>query len=224
MAAHLSPREREYATLVEQLQALEQDIEAARDDARRAESGGVALGLAHDREPPPPPHGEELTLPDGAHIVVRPIEPGDVKELAAGFKRLGALSRYRRFRAPVDELPWERLVAMTAVDHRSEEALVAFDAVGGRGVGMAHYVRVAGEPGRAEFDCVVLDAWQHRGVGTALGERLARRAVVAGIRDLTAHILLGNEGARRLVGRIGEDVSERRDGGVLEVTARLKPR
>jgi hypothetical protein len=48
--------------------------------------------------------GERVALADGAQIVIRPVEPGDVRDLAAGFDRLGALSRFRLLGARVDDL------------------------------------------------------------------------------------------------------------------------
>ena len=102
--------EREFATLEAQLRALESDIRR-RCAARRA--GRPRLGasglLAHHHDGPPRPHGEHVRLPDGAEIVIRPIEPEDAAQLKAGFEHLGAVSRYRRFLAPVDHLSPKQL-------------------------------------------------------------------------------------------------------------------
>ena len=53
---------------------------------------------------------------------------------------------------------------------------MAIDAATGEGVGVARYVRVPDDHARAEVACTVVDPWQHRGVGSALAERLATRA------------------------------------------------
>jgi RimJ/RimL family protein N-acetyltransferase len=216
---HPSSREREYAVLVAELHALEQDIQAARATATRAASGKSADGhLAAGRVP----RGEHVRLADGAEIVVRPIEPGDLPALDLGFHRLGALSRLRRFREPLDRLSRAQLTYLTQVDHDSHEAFVAFDAARGELIGVARYVREPQEPTRAEIAFAVVDTWQDRGVGRVLVERLAGRARAAGIDRFNAVMLVGNDAARRLLAHVADEVSARRDGGIVEVTARLR--
>jgi GNAT superfamily N-acetyltransferase len=221
MPGQLSSGEREFATLVAQLRALEDEIGAARHASQHA-----LAGRGSDRHVPreagPALRGERVTLSDGSQIVIRPIEPEDISDLAAGFARLGALSRFRRFRERVDRLSRQQLVELTHVDHKSHEALVALDALTGDGVGVARYIRAADDPTRAEVACTVLDSWQHRGVGSALAERLARRARAAGIERCTALLLLGNEPARRLLAHVAEEIGEQREGGVVDVTAQAR--
>src|SRR5215213_1870889 len=129
MRSYLSLDERrEYLTLVAELRALEQDIEHARATARRA-TAGFGLDLRVHSEPPHAVmHGEHVRLPDGGEIVVRPIEPGDAHDLAIGLEHLSALSRFRRFRMPINHLSVAQLRELTDVDHESHEAIVAFDA------------------------------------------------------------------------------------------------
>jgi GNAT superfamily N-acetyltransferase len=218
MSDQLSSGERELATLAAALRALEEDIGAARQAARRASAGrGV--------DPPTPARsttGEFVTLADGARIFIRPIEPSDSADLAAAFRRLGALSRFRVFGEEVDRLTPGQLFELTRVDHESRETLVALDAATGEGVGLARYVRVPDDPARAEVRCTVMDGWQHRGVGSALVERLAARARAAGIERCTALILLGNEPARRLLAHVAEETNERRDGAIVDITAKAR--
>ena len=214
MTGQLSSGEREFATLVAQLRALEDDIGAARSAARRA--------TADRPEPAADVHGELTTLADGAQIVIRPIEPGDARALAKGFERLGALSRFRLFRERVDRLTEERIAELTRVDHTSRETLVAIAAATGEGVGLARYTRLPDDPTRADVSCTVIDGWQHRGVGTALVEHLAARARAAGIERCTALILLGNEPARRLLAHVADELSEQRDGATLDITAEAR--
>jgi GNAT superfamily N-acetyltransferase len=200
MSGQLSSGEREFATLVAQLQALEEDIAAARHPPTPP---------ARPREPAGNLSGERVTLADGAQIVVRPIEPEDMRDIAAGFRRLGALSRFRLFGERVDHLAPELLDELTHVD-ASHAALVALDAATGEGIGVASYVRAPDDPTRAEAACTVIDGWQHRGVGTVLSDRLAVRARAAGIERCTALVVLGNEPARRLLAHVAGERGERR--------------
>jgi RimJ/RimL family protein N-acetyltransferase len=219
MRSYLSlDEQREYLTLVAELRALEEDIESARATARRATTGfGLDL-RAHPEPPHAVMHGEHVRLADGGEIVVRPIEPGDAHDLAVGIRHLSALSRFRSFRAPIDHLSPAQLSELTNVDHESHEAMVAFDAATGEGIGVARYVRTPDDPAQAEFTCAVLDEWQRRGVGTALVERLATRARAVGIERFTALTVVGNEPARRLVAHVADVISEHRAGGTVAIS------
>lgn len=221
MRSYLSDDERrEYLVLEAELGALEEDIESARDAARRAARvDGLDLSV-HAEPPRARVGGERVTLADEREIILRPIEPRDAHDLALGLRRLGALSRFRRFRRPVERLSPAELDELTDVDHTSHEALVAFDAATGDGIGVARYARAPQDPGQAEFTCVVLDRWQRRGVGTALAERLAERARAAGIERFRALTVVGNEPAQRLMAHITDSISERRTGGITEMSGR----
>ena len=155
-------------------------------------------------------------------ILIRQVEPEDAAQLKIGFEHLGAVSRYRRFLAPVDDLSPRQLSYLTQVDHVSHEAIAALDAVTGAGIGIARYVRDPDDPHQAEVAIVVADAWQGRGVGTALMERLAARARAAGVERITARMLVGNNAARALIGRAAEIVSETRAAGTTSLTAQLR--
>lgn len=207
--------------LAGELDALGKDIAAARGAARRATSGGIDLHAHH--EPHPPPHGEPVRLIDGSTILVRRVEPGDQHELQLGFRHLGALSRYERFRGPTDDLTPRQLAYFTEVDHDAHEAFVAVDARTGEGVGVARYIRDRDDPQQAELACTVLDAWQRRGVGSVLVERLAERARASGIERFRAVLIVSNTRARRLLAHVADEIEESRYGGIVEITARLRP-
>jgi RimJ/RimL family protein N-acetyltransferase len=214
--------ERELATLEAQLGALDRDIHAADAIARRA-AAGPGLGLvAHRDQASPRLHGERVGLRDGAQIVIRQVEPDDAAHLKAGFERLGAVSRYRRFLAPIDNLSPGQLSYLTHVDHTSHEAIAALDAVTADGIGIARYVRDADDERQAEVAIVVADAWQGRGVGTILFQRLAARARAAGVERITARMIVGNDAARRVIAHAADTLSEDRDPGTILLTARLR--
>jgi GNAT superfamily N-acetyltransferase len=181
------PPERACTVMAAELRALGQDIAACRAHARRVAAGGL------DRRSP--------SAPDTAgsrQIVVRPIEPGDARELARVFGRLSALSRFRRFLAPLERLSQGQLEYLTCVDHVDHEALIALDAATGAGVGVARYVRDPAQPRRGDFATEVADAWQGRGIGALLVSRLAEHAAGNGIEVLEGRTVAANRAARRL--------------------------
>jgi GNAT superfamily N-acetyltransferase len=148
-----------------------------------------------------------VRLRDGATICIRPIEPDDRAELAAGFRRLSPESRFRRFLSPIAELSERDLDYFTQIDHHDHEALAAFDTETDAGVAVARYVRTG--PDRAEPAVAVADDWQGRGVGSALLDALAERAYESGIRCFEATVLATNSQALALLHGLGETTSTR---------------
>jgi GNAT superfamily N-acetyltransferase len=154
-----------------------------------------------------------VRLADGAQLTIRPVRPDDSPLLADAFAQLSDESRYRRFFTPLRELGAEQLAYLTELDHHDHEALLALDEPDRACVGVARFVRVA--PAVAEPAVVVADRWQHRGLGTALLERLADRARAEGITRFSAIVLAQNRDAIRLLERLG-DATRENDGAVLQ--------
>jgi len=206
-----------------ELTALARDIHFARRAAQRV-AGAPPLEIPpmHRHRDSPLRHGERIRLRDGAEIIVRAIEPDDAERLRVGFQQLSAVSRYRRFLGPIDELTREQLSYLTRVDHVSHEAIAAIDPTTAEAIGIARYVRDPDDERQADVAVVTADRWQNRGVATALIERLVTRARAAGIDTATARMLAGDEAALRLVARFTDAAAERRDAGTISVTAQLK--
>ena len=129
--------------------------------------------------------GTQVVLRDGSPAVIRQVH-SDAPLLADGFTRLSAASRWMRFLRPEDELSPAELRYCTKVDHHDHEALGALDDRTGRRVGIARYVRHAGDSQTAEIAVTVVSAWQGRGLGTELLTRLADCAHAEGVRRFTA--------------------------------------
>lgn len=213
--------ERELKGLAGELGALDEDIATLRAAAHQLDQVGLGLHRHHE-SPAPPMHGERVVLCDATQILIRPIEPDHHLPLEAGLEHLSAVSRYRRLRAPVQHYSAGELKWLTEVDHDRHEALVALDPSAASIVGVVRYVCDLDDQTHAHVTYVVADAWQGRGVGTALIERLAKRASAARVERWTALMLVGDERARRLLARVADETEEHRDSGTLEVTVRLK--
>jgi RimJ/RimL family protein N-acetyltransferase len=136
--------------------------------------------------------GRPVVLRDGSTVLIRRVQSADVPLLADGFARLSARSRQLRFPGPKQELSPAELRYFTDVDHHDHEALGALDHADGRGVGIARYVRDAGDPQAAEIAVTIIDDWQSRGLGTELVAQLSDRARAAGIRRFTALVAADN--------------------------------
>lgn len=138
------------------------------------------------------PESRPVVLRDGSAVLIRQVRSADAPLLADGFARLSAASRQMRFLGVKKELSAAELRYLTDVNHHDHEALVALDRAGGQGVGIARYIRDAGDRQAAEIAVTIVDDWHRRGLGTELLARLSDRARSEGIRRFTALADAGN--------------------------------
>jgi EmrB/QacA subfamily drug resistance transporter len=182
-------------------------------------------GLATGRRPTHAPAAVTagtVALRDGSEVVIRPVRSADAPLLADGFARLGPESRRLRFLRRKDELTPAELRYFTDIDHHDHEALGALDQTDGRGVGVARYVRDAGDRHSAEIAVTVVDDWQGRGLGTELLAQLSGRARAAGIRRFTALVSADNAAMAALLRSASADPVHR-EYGTVEYEIPLAP-
>ena len=172
--------------------------------------------------PRPTVTGGPITLRDGSKVWIRQVQPADAPLLADGFTRLSSHSRRMRFLARKDQLSAAELRYFTDVDHHDHEALGAVDYSSGRGVGVARYIRDAGDPHAAEIAVTIVDDWQGRGVGTELLTRLSDRARSEGIHRFTALVADDNLAMAALLRKASANVAGR-DPGTVDYQITLTP-
>jgi len=169
--------------------------------------------------PWPAEKGRFVALRDGSKVLIRQIQPADAPLLADGFARLSDKSRRMRFLARKDQLSAAELRYFTDVDHHDHEALGALDQAGGRGVGVARYIRDAEDPHAAEIAVTIVDEWQGRGLGAELLARLSDRARSEGICRFTALVADDNVAMAGLLRNMGASLTGRSPGAVdYEIT------
>ena len=161
---------------------------------------------------------QAVTLRSGDIVRIRQVRPDDAQALARAYENLGEQSRYRRFFTVMPELPEDTLKAAVEVDHLNHEALVAVP-LSGEIVGECRFIRLTDQPDTAEIGVTVVDAWQGRGLGSALLACLSDRALRAGIEYFTAEVLAENRTMLALLPGLGQVETESR-GPV--VTARVE--
>jgi len=135
-----------------------------------------------------------------AIAAIRSVRPADLTALSGFFEDLSVESRYLRFFAPVR--PTSGLLHMLSGGPANVHAVVAV--VDGVIVGhaMAADQTEPADPCGArvtDVGVVVADAWQRRGVGTALMRALIARAQARGVTSLAMDVLPGN---RRVIAMI----------------------
>jgi RimJ/RimL family protein N-acetyltransferase len=156
-------------------------------------------------------------LSDGSVVEIRPVTRTDRELLEDGFARLGPTSRYQRFLSPVKRLSPRDLTYLTDVDHHDHEGLVAVEPDHGRLVGVARFVRSEPASDIAEVGIAVIDAWQQRGVGTALLHHLANRAHEEGVTRFSAYVLPDNRRVMEVLSGLGDVRVVGHEPGALEL-------
>ncbi len=166
--------------------------------------------------------GPAVALRDGSEVVIRQVHGEDAPLLADGFARLSPESRRMRFLRGKDGLTPAELRYFTDIDHHDHEALGALDRAGGRGVGIARYVRDTGDPQSAEIAVTVVDDWQGRGLGAELLAQLSGRARAEGIRRFTALVSADNAAIAGLLRSVSASPIHR-EYGTVEYEIPLAP-
>jgi ribosomal protein S18 acetylase RimI-like enzyme len=158
-----------------------------------------------------------LEAKHGVTLFVRVLRSGDVSTVTALFERLGERSRRARFNGPKPRLSLSELRLLATVD-QTHHALVAHVRGDPEPVAIARLVR---DGTSAEIAFAVADAYQQRGIGTALAAELMADARAAGIREITALVSSNNPAAVTLLRRVTNVLDIRRDGGEVSIRAAI---
>ncbi|MGH3980187.1 MAG: GNAT family N-acetyltransferase [Pseudonocardiaceae bacterium] len=158
-------------------------------------------------------------LTDGSQVVLRPATAADEPLVAALHARCSPHTRSLRLLASTPRLSQPVLRELVAPDGPGAAALLAVTVDGGSAAGLAD-LRPSGAGG-AEIGLLVEDAWQRRGVGTALARRLVELARAGGITELNAVVHADNHRLTRLLRRAGLRPQARVSEGMMHVRAEL---
>jgi len=157
--------------------------------------------------PYPSHHVASCRLKDGLDAVLRPIRPEDEPQLVRFHQRLSERTVYLRYlhHLKLDQrVAHQRLARISFIDYDREVVLVAeVPEEGGRaivGVGRLNRERNREE---AEFALLLSDAYQGRGLGSALLGHLLRVGRDEGLRTVTAEIAPENVAMQAVCRRLG---------------------
>jgi GNAT superfamily N-acetyltransferase len=170
---------------------------------------------------PASPVHSVVVLADGTTVDIEPMRDTDAERLDHFHHTLSGETIRSRFFRVHPELSDQELHLFTHVDHVNREALVAVHE--GQIVGVARFDRLDDDHDEAEVAFVVADAWQGRGLGTVLFERLLARAVEVGIRRFVADTLFLNRRMLAVFRTAGLPHVERIEGSVVHIVLELGP-
>jgi acetyltransferase len=167
---------------------------------------------------------EDVILPDGGRLWLRPVRPEDETAMARAFGSLTPEEIYLRFFAPLKSLSHRMGARFTQIDYERQ---------------MAFILTEHGPPGETEYlgsVNVVCDAdlqhaefailVRHEVAGRGLGRRLMEKAIdwarSRGIRDIAGDVLAHNTAMASLCHSLGFRVrSSERDATLLRVVLAL---
>ena len=169
---------------------------------------------------------EQIVLPDGTSVTIRPVRPEDAPKLQEAFKRLSIQSVYYRFLQVFTQLTDQQAHDFANLDYYHQMALVAEIQEDGETnlIGVARYAMLPGdEPGLAESAVVVIDEYQKRGLGSVLLQRLVRYACSHGVQTFLATVHVSNAQILRFIQRSGFPADKKMlEPGVWEIRVRLQ--
>jgi GNAT superfamily N-acetyltransferase len=154
------------------------------------------------RAPVPTPATELIVLlRGGSQVRLRAAEPSDAPLVAALHARCSPQTRRARFLSPTPQLPADELAELLGGEPERGAAVLAMTTDGGSAVGVA--TLATAPAGAARFAVLVEDAWQGRGLGTALVRRIADTAAERGALELVGIARPDADEVTRLLRRAG---------------------
>ena len=183
--------------------------------------GHVATGLAIR----PYPQGlEERAQVAGGEVLLRPIRPEDGERLHAFYEGASPGDMRLRFFMARREIPRSELARYSQIDYDREMTFIALapeDNEGRRR--MIAEVRAVCDPDnrKAEFAIQVASAWQGKGLGRLLRDKLVRYLRERGTQEIVGQCLQENSGMASLARHAGFDVRADADGDTMALRLRL---
>lgn len=168
------------------------------------------------------PWSEGMTASETSRLHIRTADERDVDRLTKHFAALSNSSRYNRFMGTVSNLSkiaFDCLVRNRKPDHFTLIAEVRHEAQEAV-IGEASYA-VQSRSGLGEFAISICDAWQNRGLGSALLSALQSRAVSLGYFGLYGETFKTNDQMKALARKAGFAVARSDDWRAIRFDKRL---
>ena len=159
---------------------------------------------------------------DGEPVTVRPAKPVDDRRIQEHFYNQHKSDIYSRFFQTKTKFVRDDMERMFQIDYVKDLTLLAVSGEFGFGkvVAVAEYL-LDPATNMAEVAFSVDKAWQGKGLGKILMQKLAGAARENGISGLTAYILPGNQGMIRLFKTMPYKVKTFYDGDVIELSCKF---
>lgn len=155
----------------------------------------------------------------GTSVTLRPLRPEDRDIELAFVSSLSADTRHNRLLGGSIAITREYIERLVNVDYARDMAIAATTMLDQETlIGVARYVL---ENKSAEFAIVVADAWQGRGIGRRLLEKLIQVAARRGLKRLYGDILATNRPMLEFVRSLGFTLGRHEDPTLTRATLAL---
>jgi len=144
----------------------------------------------------------------GESVTIRPIHPADSAMENEFVRNLSIETKHYRFLGGVKELLPAELKRLCDVDGRHSMAFIATVQREGHEteIGVSRYAELSSDDGVGEMAVTIADAWQHKGLGQLLMQRLIAYAKTHGVKKLYSVELADNIAMRQLAVELGMSV------------------
>ncbi|QIK76099.1 GNAT family N-acetyltransferase [Nocardioides piscis] len=165
-----------------------------------------------------------VALRDGTEAVVVPLLPANREALQNEYEHLSARTRFDRFLAGVPALTETMLDHLVddvdGLDHVALVMLATTEDGTELPLGLARIIRYPDDPTAADVAVTVVDAWQGRGVATALLSVLVEHRP-PGVERIVTVVRADNHASLAMLRRLGEVKVGAAESGTTQVVVRL---
>jgi RimJ/RimL family protein N-acetyltransferase len=160
-------------------------------------------------------------LPDGTHVLLRPLEPDDAALYPEFVAHIAPEDSRLRFFSAVKELTEQRIHELTHLDYERAMAFIAFDEANCQMLGVVRLHLDADRRG-GEFAVIVRSAFKGHGLGWMLMQRMIEYARMIGLNRVHGQVLAENTRMLHMSAELGFQIDDDPGArGVKRVTLEL---
>jgi acetyltransferase len=160
-------------------------------------------------------------LPDGTHVLTRPIKPEDAALYPEFVAHIAPEDSRLRFFSAVKELSDQRIHELTHLDYERAMAFIAFDEAKCEMLGVVR-LHLEEERRDGEFAVIVRSAFKGHGLGWMLMQRMIDYARAIGLARVHGQVLSENTTMLHMCEDLGFNIEDDPGGkGIMRVTLEL---
>lgn len=161
-------------------------------------------------------------LYDGTNITIRPVRLDDADKFQDFIRKLSSELKHLNYMENFKELSPDTLKNFILIDYRKKMTFIAIHKQDNKEltIGMGRYI-VDVNSDKCEFDIIIADAWQNKGLGTLLMNLLITSAKAAGVNKVNSTVLSSNIGGLALAKHCGFKITNSDDPTISNVEKNL---
>jgi len=168
---------------------------------------------------------EEIALPSGCVVTLRPIRPNDEADHLDLLHHLSREDSRWRFFATIKDMGHAEISRFTCIDYDTEMAFIATQSKPDGSTQTLGVVRTAILPGgdKAEFAIVVRSEDKHQGLGWAMMQKMFHYLEHRGVQRIIGEVMAGNHNMLAFAHDLGFESQFSPTDGVSKIWKDLSP-